>query len=179
VSLLAALRQFAQPKEFRIAAPAPRAVLDALERVARAVSAPPPAVPPADAPPLEPPAAPAGPDERLLAELGTGLWRLRQRMVDPSTGEPTEVMRRAFRHLQSVWDALAAAGVEIQDHTGSEYDPGLSIQVLAFQPMPELEREKVIETVKPTVYYRGRRLQMGDVIVGTPEPVGGTDQAAG
>jgi hypothetical protein len=107
-------------------------------------------------------------EQRLLVDLGTGLWRLRQRLLDPATGEPREEVRKAYRHFASSWDALQDAGVEVQDHTGHLYDPGHSLKVIAFQPVPELSQDTVVETIRPSIYYGGRRLQVGEVIVGTP-----------
>jgi hypothetical protein len=93
-------------------------------------------------------------------------------MRQPGTDRPLDEMRRAYRHLESTWDALAQAGVEIIDHTGAPFDAGLAIKVLAYQPMPDLTRERVLETLKPSVYFKGERLQMGEVIVATPETSG-------
>jgi hypothetical protein len=109
---------------------------------------------------------------RLLADVGTGLWRLRQKMVKPGTTQPLDEMRRPYRHLESVWDALTQAGAEIQDHTDKPFDPGMSLKVVSFQPTPGLGRERVIETIKPTIYFKGKAIQMGEVIVGRPEKPG-------
>ncbi len=105
---------------------------------------------------------------RLLVDVGTGLWRLGQKMVEPGTDRPLENMRKAYRHWQSTWDALADAGVEIQDHTGKPFDSGQELIPVLFQPTPGLERERILETVKPSIYYKGRRIQVGEVIVGKP-----------
>jgi hypothetical protein len=106
----------------------------------------------------------------LLADVCTGLWRLRQRMVDEN-GRPLDEMRRAYRHFESIWDALSQSGFEIHDHTGEPVPEGgvYALKVLVYQPMPELVRDKVIETIKPSIYYRNEAIQMGEVIVGTPE----------
>jgi len=106
-----------------------------------------------------------------LPDLCIGLWRLRRRMIDPDTGRPLEDMRKPFRHLESVWDTLAEAGVDIRDHTNElvpEYG-SIGLNVLAYQPMPGISRERVIETVKPSIYVGERLVQMGQVIIGTPE----------
>jgi hypothetical protein len=155
MSLLATVRQWRFAKEFRISVPVwPEGALAVLEKL--------------DV--RRPEADPVGlkDQERLLADLGTGLWRIRQRMIEPETGKPLEEMKRAFRHLQATWDILADAGIEIQDHTGVLFDSGMSIKVLAFQPMADIDRETVIETIRPTVYFRSQRIQMGEVIVGRP-----------
>src|SRR5262249_19317560 len=107
---------------------------------------------------------------RGQAEIATGLWRLRRRMVDPRTGEPLDDLRKCFRDLESVWDALARLGVEIQEHTGSPYDPGQRLRVIEFQPVPGAPGETVLETIKPSVYFKGQLIQMGEIIVGMPAP---------
>jgi hypothetical protein len=103
---------------------------------------------------------------RLLADLATGLWRLRRRMLDPATGEPLEAQRRFLREVDALCERLLDEAVEIQDHTGSLYDSTLSLNVAAFQPTPGLEHDRVVETLKPTVYWRQQRIKIGEVIVG-------------
>jgi hypothetical protein len=162
-SLWAGVRQYFYPPEFRIGPPAwPDELAALLERLVEGERVG-----------LSTDSSSAGVEAerqhvRLLVDVGTGLWRLRQRMVDPETGRPLEEMRRVFRHLESVWDALAGVGVEIQDHTGAPYRPGLSLRVIAFQPTEGFHAEKVIETIKPSIYYKGQSVQTGEVIVGTP-----------
>jgi hypothetical protein len=161
-----ALRQVLFPREFRIPALSPSKDLEtAVER-------------PADRASLVAEDGRQGKEGsreeehfRLFAEVCTGLWRLRQKMVQPGTDRPLEGMRRAFRHLASTWDLLNQAGFRIQDHTGEPLPEGGSyaLQTLAFQPTPDLARETVVETIKPTIYYGDRRIQMGVVIVGMPE----------
>ncbi|MCM2256029.1 MAG: hypothetical protein NDJ94_10195 [Vicinamibacteria bacterium] len=165
---LAELRQRRQPAEFRIEAPDWAPLLQSLSAaVAAAVTA---SAGSASAAAL--PAAPPAERFAFLAEAATGLWRLRQKMLEPGSDRPLENMRRPYRHLQSTWDVLAQAGLQVIDHTGAPFDEGLALRVLAFQPTPGLARETVIETVKPTLYFRDAPLQMGEVIVGTPAAAG-------
>jgi hypothetical protein len=72
------------------------------------------------------------------------------------------------RHLDAVVDALVESGVQTRSYDGTVFDPGLRMRVLAYQPMPGLERDEVVETVRPAVYLRGTPLALGEVIVGTP-----------
>jgi hypothetical protein len=118
-------------------------------------------------------------DDDALAKVATGLWRARRRMLqDPSVdATPRPEVRKEFRHVQAAWDALAEAGVKVQDHEGEPFRLGQSLEVLTYQPRPELEDEQVIETIRPSIYARGRTLQVGQVIVGTPEA--GGDEADG
>ncbi|MFC5750687.1 hypothetical protein [Actinomadura rugatobispora] len=108
---------------------------------------------------------PGGLSGRSLADVATSLWRLRTR-VDRMDDAP----RAVVRHLETAWDALTDAGVEIKDHTGEPFDVGLAMSVVAYQPTPGLHREQIIETVRPGVYLGDHSIQMAEVIVGTPDP---------
>lgn len=121
--------------------------------------------------PAEP--APDAPAEwvdpgRLLAEVATQLWRMRRLMVEPGTDLPQDVMRRPFRHLDALQDTLGASGLRAVDHTGQRYDPGMSLTIIACEERPDLEQERVIETLRPTVVFDGRRIQIGEVILAIP-----------
>lgn len=158
-NLLRNVRQWRYPREFRIAAPAwDEEIQPQLQRLIDALSTP---VPP-----------PVVFDEesyaRVLADIATELWRLRDKMRQPGTDQPLAEMRRAYRSFESAWDALMEAGVTIEEHTNSLFVAGLSLRVLAFQPTPGIARETVIQTLRPSVYYKQQLIQAGEVIVGTP-----------
>lgn len=109
---------------------------------------------------------------RRMADIGTGLWRLRQRMIQPGTDQPLEEFRRTYRHVQSIWDVLLEAGYTIQDHTDQPFDIGMDLKVITYEQKDGIEREMISETIKPSIYYQREgkswRLQMGEVIVATP-----------
>ena len=158
---LASLRQLTYPAELRIPPPDwPPDLRVQFERLAERLQSP--ATPAGDGPVL------SGVHGRELADVATGLWRLRRAMLQPNSDRPPEELRRPYRHFESVWDVLIQGGLEIIDHTNQNYDTGMSLRVLAFQPTPGLARERIVETVKPTVYFQGQPLQIGEVFVATP-----------
>lgn len=166
MALLAGLRQQMFPRELRIPPPAwTSELLDALRGIASGGSESDGAGPSTDEGPRE--------EERMafLADLGTGLWRLRQKLIDPESGQPPEELRRAFRHLESVWDALSQQGVRIQDHTGDPVPErgAYGLEALAYEETPGVTRDTVVETVRPSIFYRDRMIQMGQVIVAAPQ----------
>lgn len=155
------LRQLKYPREFRINPPVwSGEMADIIEKAAVLVknigSAP-----------------SAGTDDKelfcFLSKLGTGLWRIRKSIIPEGGSEPAEENRRVFRHLESVWDALSDQGVEIRDHTGEKIMGGEALKIISFQPTPGLVRDQVIETIRPTIYYKEKMIQIGEVIVGKPE----------
>jgi hypothetical protein len=78
-------------------------------------------------------------------------------------------MRRIHRHIEGAFESLSQIGLTINDWVNQPYDPGLPVKVLTFQPTPDLQRDIVLEAVRPTVIWKDRLLQMGEVIVGIPE----------
>lgn len=164
-AIRSALRQFLQPREFRIDLHplSPETLAKVNELVTRL------SVPTATLTTLP---LPKGSPEALaiLTAVGVGLWRIRQKLVDPTTGQPIDATRRAFRHLDTLWSTLSEAGLEIRGHTGEVLPRGgsLSLKIIAFQPTPGTSRDYVLETIKPSVLYKGSLVQMAEVIVAAP-----------
>jgi HAMP domain-containing protein len=123
-------------------------------------------------PPAPPPAAPPADDTEGLAAafggLATQVWRAYGKTVDPATGQPREEMRRVHRHIEGALDVLKQMGLTINDWVNQPYDAGLPVKVLTFQPAPGVVRDTILETVRPTVMWKNRLVQLGEVVVGTP-----------
>jgi hypothetical protein len=167
MSFIASIRQLFYPAEFRIAPPGmPLKFYSILERYFASGE---------EGDTREPHrirvfdrSGPPGEFPQFLAQLATGLWRLKQNMVKPGTEEPLEEMRRGWRQFSSLWDLLAENDIEIRDHTGSPYQAGMALSVVAFQPTEGVTHEQIIETIRPTVFYKKQILQVGEVIVASP-----------
>ncbi|MFC0622996.1 hypothetical protein [Kribbella deserti] len=117
-------------------------------------------------PPRPPGALDASPPDRTvdlpagaIADLAVAVWRLDAKLAGDAPGR---------RQAQAVRDALTDAGVETQAYDGVDFDPGLAIRVLAFQPTAGLRQERILETVRPAVSVRGAILTLAEVIVGVP-----------
>lgn len=106
---------------------------------------------------------------KTVATVATNTWRAKIKMVDPETGEAREEMKRVYRHIEAIFDALKQAGVETIDPTGKAYNSGMALKVVSLEQMPGISKEEIKETVKPSVTWQGHLIQMGEVIVGTPE----------
>jgi len=106
---------------------------------------------------------------KLLGDLATGIWRTRQKMLQPGTDKPSEELRRAYRPLEATYDILIQSGVEIIDRTNKPFIEGTQGKILAVEPTDGIERDVVLETIKPTIIYHNRLLQTGELIIGTPK----------
>ena len=105
----------------------------------------------------------------LIASVATGLWRVRRRMAPEEGEELSSRMQKAWRHVQSTWDALTAGKVIVRDHTGEPYVTGMALKVIAFEPTAGVQCETIVETIKPSIFYDDNLIQRGEVIVATPE----------
>lgn len=114
---------------------------------------------------------PAQADEGLqnaLSTIATNIWRARNKIVDSETGEVKDEMKRIYRHVEAVFDALSQIGVDIKDMQGRLYDSGMALKVISFEPTPGLTKEEITETIRPTITYKDQLIQIGEVIIGTP-----------
>lgn len=106
-------------------------------------------------------------DEKALADAATNLWRAQRRLTRQGEAASTR-SRQTGRYLRSCREALDDAGLLVQEHEGDAFHAGRSLEALAFEDDPSLEFDTVRETIRPTIYLHGRRIQMGQVIVGCP-----------
>lgn len=105
---------------------------------------------------------------KAIVEIGTQLWKAKAKMVDSTSGEVRDEMKKVFRHIESSFAALEAISVEVKDHTGDSFDYGLPLKVVTSQPTPGISKEQVIETVRPTIYWQKQIIQMGEVVIAVP-----------
>lgn len=104
---------------------------------------------------------------RLMADLGTGVWRMRHDFQPFNTGETRESIRLANRFLIGVWDRLTEGGLTIRDYTGQGEEADSSFFLIPQEP-DELSEELIFETIKPAIYYqtnqRSWQIQVGHAI---------------
>jgi len=175
--LRAEYRQRQHHRAFRIAPPSDTSLVDELTRLLTALRA--------QAPPAEPTTTedtPPPPDHTALAEVATSLWRAQRRLAQDEDGS-CRYTGPAARQLERCREWLDRMGLVVQEHDGDPYHPGLLLEVLAFEDTPELEDERVLHTVRPSVYFQGHHIQTAQVIVGCPvseeDNTTGTDREGG
>jgi hypothetical protein len=111
------------------------------------------------------------PADVVMADLATNLWRVTKKLAGEQNGDAARGRKMASRHAQAAQESLAEAGIQVQDHDGTPFHPGLSLDVIAYEARQGTASETVVETVRPSVYRAGRCIQTGQVIVAQPEGV--------
>ena len=106
-------------------------------------------------------------DCKALVDIALNCWRLKRKMEDPERpGEALEGMSILYRHVESIQKALVALGVDAKDYAGGPF--GGVQKAIAFEPTQGIRKETILKTIRPTIFYKGQKLDGGEVIVGTP-----------
>ena len=100
----------------------------------------------------------------LISSLAIELWRLEKRIDNAKNNIDNSIADQ----FQRIKDILGKQEIEICEHTDSDYDDGMSVKVLHVEEINNLPpgKMKIIETVKPSIYYKGQVISHGEVIVG-------------
>jgi len=114
---------------------------------------------------------------KALVSIATNAWRAKIKMVDITTGEVREEMKRVDRHIEAIIRNLADVGVVIRDHTGESYDEGQPMKVVASKPTPGLDMKRVSETLLPSIFWNNRLVQNGEIEIATPASPNTSDES--
>ena len=107
----------------------------------------------------------------LVANLAIEFWRLEKRLEKEKESLSQDKERGAnsvFDQIQRIKDVFKKQEIEVKEHKGDKYNDGMSVKALHFEEMDNLpEGEmRIIETIKPSVYFKGTVIFHGEVIVG-------------
>ena len=100
----------------------------------------------------------------LISSLSIELWRLEKRIDKTKNNIDSSIIDQ----FQRIKDILGKQDIEICEHTDADYNDGMSVKVLHVEEVNNLPlgKMKIIETVKPSIYYKGQVISHGEVIVG-------------
>ena len=107
----------------------------------------------------------------FVSSLAIEIWRLEKRVQkekeDMAKGEPLG-FSSIVDQMQRIWDVFKKEEIEIHEHSGENYNDGLSLKVLHVEEMDGIPigKMQIIETIKPSVYLKGKVIFPGEVIVG-------------
>jgi len=112
--------------------------------------------------------------QKEIISLITNLWRTKTRLIDPSSNEVKEEvkkedLKKIARYLDSMLEGIKNMGFEIKDRTGETFSYGLTENVIASESQDGITSEIIIETLKPTIYWKDQIAQHGEVVIATPK----------
>lgn len=100
----------------------------------------------------------------LISSLAIELWRLEKRIDKAKSSIDSSITDQ----IQRIKDIFRKQEIEICEHTGADYNDGMSIKALHFEEVDNVPvgKMKVIETVKPSIYFKEKIISHGEVLVG-------------
>ncbi len=107
----------------------------------------------------------------LISSLAVEMWRLDKRIEKAKISQGID--NAIIDQVQRIKDLFRKQEIEICDHTGVDYNDGLSVKALHIEEVENIPKGKmkVIETVKPSIYYKGKVISHGEVIVGKSKDI--------
>lgn len=133
---------------------------------------------------------------KAAISIANNFWRAKKRMVDQTTGEVREEMKRIHRDVEAIRRSLAEVGmvilyyrdddfregeprirIVVRDHTRDLYDEGQPMKVVASRPTPGLDKKRVSETLLPSIFWNDHLVQNGEIEIETPPPLQAPNEA--
>jgi len=110
---------------------------------------------------------------KAIVNIATCAWRMRLKIMD-SLGEAREELtkddiKKIKKYTESIFDSLFNIEIVVKDRIGEVFDYGLPEKVVTTLPQPGLSIERIIETLRPTIYWRSQIAQVGEVVIATPQ----------
>jgi len=107
----------------------------------------------------------------FISSLAIEIWRLEkkvQKEKEDTTKNENSEFTSIVNQMQRIKDVFKKQEIEICEHSGTAYNDGLSLKVLHIEEINGLPEGKmqIIETIKPSVYLKGKVIFLGEVIVG-------------
>lgn len=106
-----------------------------------------------------------------FCEIAIHAWRMHRRMTDRMTKEVKEEHKAMHRSVAGILEALTRMGFTLRDREGEFYDYGLPEKVVAAEKRVGINREMVVETIRPSIMYGDQLLKPGEIVIAVPEEV--------
>jgi hypothetical protein len=111
-------------------------------------------------------------DPNEILAIVTNIWRIKGKTTDSLSKQPKEELakediKKVARYLESIYNSFTQLGIEIIDRTGEPFDYGLPEKVVTTIPQEGIGKERVLETLRPTVKWNNH-IYPGEVEIATP-----------
>lgn len=107
---------------------------------------------------------------QLLLDLAEEVWKLDKYIARATAAGETIARTQLPAIARSLTHSLDKAEVRSVSHDGETWVSGMVLRSLDFVPSPGLLSETIVETIRPSILFKGRIARVGQVIVGSPQP---------
>ena len=106
--------------------------------------------------------------KNALIEVAGQVWRFKSRLGVLEKTIEARQWKGLDSVVRSILSSLLQAGLELKDHTGEAICGGEAWTIVSWETVEGIETTRVIETVRPTLYYNNELIQPAEVIAGKP-----------
>ena len=108
----------------------------------------------------------------LIAVAGQA-WRQETALTDPELGEPklelsTQEIRKLANALDAIKQAIEELGIRVKDRCNEDFHAGLPDQVITEEPREGISKERIIRTIRPTIFWHQTMVQRGEIDIAVP-----------
>jgi hypothetical protein len=156
------------PKELQIPQIAPPSVVELLTQTA--LQSTHPNTPPEASQRLE---NEIGLMSKTMILITNQLWRIETVVNDPENGEmktdlSSQEMRKIANALEAIKQSVGELGIRIKDRCNEDFHPGLPDQVVTEEPREGISKERIIRTIRPTIFWNQTMVQRGEIDIAVP-----------
>jgi hypothetical protein len=102
----------------------------------------------------------------LMADLMTGMWRLRQKLQNPGGDISPEAADVQSNFERLIWEPLLEVGYRAEEIPEKLVDSP-HLKIVGYEFTPQQGEDRVVEMVKPILLYKNNCIQVGEVIIAT------------
>ena len=118
---------------------------------------------------------------KALIMIANQSWRISNAVVDPDSKEPKEKLepqeiKKMNNALEVTELTLKKLGIDLKDRLGEPFDVGLPYEVMTELPQDGISKERVINTIEPTIFWNRTMVQRGKIEIAVPTDKKTTDE---
>jgi hypothetical protein len=118
---------------------------------------------------------------KALISIANQSWRISNAVIDPDSKEPKEKLepqeiKKMNRALEATEATLKELGIDLKDRLGEPFDVGLPYEVMTELPQDGISKERVINTIEPTISWNHTMVQRGKIEIAVPTDKKTTDE---
>jgi hypothetical protein len=110
---------------------------------------------------------------KALITIANQSWRISNAVIDPDSKEPKEKLsprdiKKMNMALESMTTTIKELGIDLKDRLGEPFDVGLPYEVMTELPQNGISKERVINTIEPTISWNHTMVQRGKIDIAVP-----------
>jgi hypothetical protein len=110
---------------------------------------------------------------KALITIAGQAWRQETALTDRVSSETklelsTQEIRKLANALDAIKQAIEELGIRVKDRCNEDFHAGLPDQVITEEPREGISKERIIRTIRPTIFWHQTMVQRGEIDIAVP-----------